>query len=376
MSKPRKPRAIDLDGVHIRPIRPPSKRCAHWYWRAVCYVNGKEETVWTGRADRETAKRIVNAKMANGELFAGKDEPADEPVRTVLDLLEVWLGSLKGKSVPGERTQKNYERAAKKVKKGIGAVLLERLDGDTLDRYRDERLNDGAAPSTVRFDLQVLRSAWRWGHGHGFCRTATLPTVRFPERRAYNDRTPTRGEVAAVLEVMGGWHRLALLLCFTTGARISEIMALRWGDVDTDTGLIRLGRHPGARKSGERVFPLPRAVLAEFGEPGDPDATVLGTPAGLDGGRLRKALRRACKRSEVEPFTPHGLRRLATDELYRKVGDVSAAAAILGHSPEVALRHYRKASLDDVRAAVERADLGSLPRGEVIPIRAHKAAHK
>ena len=368
MSKGRKPRLIKLDEVTIHPVRPPSKRCADWYWRAIRYVAGEQRTVWSGRGPRADVKRIVSALVADG-LPDRKAEAEGEPVRTVLDLLEVWLGSLKGKTVPGERTRKNYERAAKNVKKGIGAVLLERLDADTLDRYRDDRLNDGAAPSTVRFDLQVLRSAWRWGHGHGFCRTATLPTVRLPERRAYNDRTPTRGDVAAVLEALDGWHRLALLLCFTTGARVSEIMALRWRDVDTDTGLIRLGKYEGARKSGERVFPLPLDVLAELCNPGEPEATVLGTPAGLDGGRLRHAMRRACKRAEVQPFTPHGLRRLATDELYRKVGDVSAAAALLGHSPEVALRYYRKANIEDMRSAVERAGLGQLPRGEVVELR-------
>ena len=312
-------------------------------------------------------KRIVSALVADG-LPARKPEPAVEPVSTVHDLLEVWLGSLVGKTVPGARTQANYTRASLNLKRGIGKVLLDRLDADTLDRYAGTRMGDGAAPSTVRFDLQVLRSAWRWGHGHGFCRTATLPTVRLPDRRAYNDRTPTRGEVAQVLDQLDGWHRLALLLCYTTGARVSEIMALRWGDVETSNGLLHLGRHPGARKSGERVFPLPLEVLGELGEPGAPDATVLGIPGELDGGRLRHALTRACERTEVLPFTPHGLRRLATDELYRKVGDVSAAAAILGHSPEVALRYYRKASLEDLRAAVVQAGLGTLPRGEVVAL--------
>jgi integrase len=368
MARLRKPHPIKLDEVTVHPIRPPSKRCPDWYWRALRYIAGEQDTVWAGRGTRADVKRIVSALVADG-LPEREPGAKGEPVRTVLDLLEVWLGSLKGKSVPGERTRKNYERAGKNLKAQIGAVLLERLDADTLDHFRDDRLNGGAAPSTVRFDLQVLRSAWRWGHGHGFTRTATLPTVRLPERRAYNDRTPTRGEVASVLEALEGWHRLALLLCYTTGARISEIMALRWADVDADTGLIRLGRHAGARKSGERVFPLPLEVLAELGEPGEPDATVLGTPAGLDGGRLRHALTRACERAEVAPFSPHGLRRLATDELYRKVGDVSVAAAILGHSPEVALRYYRSSSIDDIRIAVETANLGRLPQGSAIRFR-------
>jgi hypothetical protein len=58
------------------------------------------------------------------------------------------------------------------------------------------------------------------------------------------------------------------------------------------------------------------------------------------------------------------------DALYRAGVDVSVAAAVLGHSPAVALRHYRRASEDDRHEAVRRARLGVVPvLGEVVPLR-------
>jgi integrase len=87
---------------------------------------------------------------------------------------------------------------------------------------------------------------------------------------------------------------------------------------------------------------------------------------------------RASARAGVEPFSPMGLRRLAEDELYRRVGDPSAAARFLGHSPRMAMEHHRRVNAMDLRQAMEAADLGKVPEGKVIELEprigtAHKA---
>ncbi len=365
MSKRSKPRSIDLDSVHVRQIRPPSKRSPDWYWRAVCYVNGKEETVWTGRASREEAKRIVNAKMANGELFTEKG--SQEEITTLKDLLECWLGAQKARVDLAANTYRGYKRAAERLEKAIGAVLITGLHRGSLERYRDQRLREDAAPSTVGLELQVLRSAWRWGQDLGVCPHHRLPSVRLPKQRRYSHRTPTRGDVAKVLEELDGWQRLAVLLLYATGARPGEVTHLRWEDVDFDQGLVHLGRHVGARKTGERTVPLPASILAALEAWGQGKRTGLVLRGEPETARsvLGFYVRQACNRAGIEHWTPMGLRRLAEDELYRRVGDPSAAALFLGHSPEMAMRHYRKATTTDLRQAMEAAELGKVPAGKV-----------
>jgi integrase len=77
----------------------------------------------------------------------------------------------------------------------------------------------------------------------------------------------------------------------------------------------------------------------------------------------------ACQAVGVPEYTGQGLRRLAVDALYdaaheSKV-DVGTVAAIMGHSPATALRHYRTPSRKAKRAAVLAAGLGTVPdRGE------------
>jgi integrase/recombinase XerC len=159
-----------------------------------------------------------------------------------------------------------------------------------------------------------------------------------------------------------GWPRLALLLLYATGARLGEVGALRWEDVDLVAGPVHLHG-----KTGGRTVPLHPQVLAAIEAAPRRGIFVLGIePITIHG--LRYHLDSACYRAKVPRWTPHGLRRLACDTLYRAGVDVGTAAAVLGHSPQVALRYYRRASDADMREAVARARLGVLPAGDVISI--------
>jgi hypothetical protein len=60
----------------------------------------------------------------------------------------------------------------------------------------------------------------------------------------------------------------------------------------------------------------------------------------------------ACEKREIEPFTFHGLRRLMTDTCQRRGVDVGTYAALMGHTAEEALRHYRQPTVDDLRGAL------------------------
>lgn len=44
-------------------------------------------------------------------------------------------------------------------------------------------------------------------------------------------------------------------------------------------------------------------------------------------------------------------------------------AAITGHTSALMLKHYRTVSSDDRRKAIERAGLGQIPAGTVLPLR-------
>ena len=156
-----------------------------------------------------------------------------------------------------------------------------------------------------------------------------------PKRAKY---TPSPAEVRAVirqLEETGPlWSVIALRLLWATGARVGEVAQLTWEGVGADE--IQLP----AKGGGLRPFPRTRGVdraLELAGPPGPPHATVTGTTWNMVRAQLGTRIKAAGGR-----FSPHGVRRAVEDRLAEAGVDLAEYAALLGHSPQVALQHYRR----------------------------------
>ncbi|MCB9796075.1 MAG: tyrosine-type recombinase/integrase [Alphaproteobacteria bacterium] len=347
---PSRPKPAEVGEVRVTAVRGPKD--GRWYWRG--RRKGQRDTVWTGWATRDEAMAEVARLVTRGLPEATPTSRAE--LRTVHDLLAAWLDRQERRPDVKPRTVAHYRLAARHMVAWIGEVPVERLDLLTLERYRDDRLNEGASPRVVNQELKGLRTAWNWASEAGLIPGGTLPRVKAKVRgHRINHHTPTPEDAAAVLAHLDGDRALAVHLLAVTGARISEVVSLRRRDV-----LLRTGRVVLKGKTGPRQFPLPQETLALLAPRADgSEAPLLDLGVkGADG--IRNALARACQNAKVQPFTPHGLRRMVVDRLARSGVDIATAASLTGHSPEVMLRHYRKVSEADRVAAVERAQLGVL----------------
>jgi integrase len=178
--------------------------------------------------------------------------------------------------------------------------------------------------------------------------------------------------LAAVREHEPEHHALILLL-FTTAARISTALALRWEDIDPAQGVIHLRR----RRSGHEVIsgvkrsrtskdlaPLTTELWealgehrARFNETQRQSGLVF--PSITGGHRSRSILKDPfanilAKAGIKTRFTPHGCRRTAS-ALYRKVAGSVVAKAIAGHMTDEMHAHYAVVDAAELRQVGERA---------------------
>ncbi len=355
--KPAIPRPQHVGRVRLCVARGPLPD-GRWYWRAQVRQAGKYREVWTGWADEDGAVREVAAIVARDGLHA----PARGRCETVADLLGYWKGRQRTREDISPRTRADAVHLARWLRQELGDVRCDRLDAATLEAWRDRQIRAGSAPRTVALHLATLGAAWRYGRSVGLV-DGDFPAVRVRIEDRAPRVTPTPGQVAEVIRHLAGWRRVLALLAFSTGARIGELARLRWGDVDLEAGAATL-----TGKTGTRTIPLPQAALDVLEGLPHGAGYVLGVEPRTAAEGLREALRDACDEAEVPRWTPHGCRRAATDALYRSGVDVGTAAAYLGHSPQVALRYYRRASADDLRSAITRARLGVLPEGRVVAL--------
>ena len=374
--KPKTPKPKKLNGWTLGVKRGPDAD-ARWYWRVLRWEDTDEGA--RKRVSRSIGWLTVEEADKAFLEIASKDETPETEVQqqasaTVGHLLKAWLAKVEARQDLATRTQRNYRKGVTRLVELLGDIRLSRLRYGDLEDYRDQRLRGDYSPRTVVQDLKYIRIAWNWARKAGYIddKPMVVPTVKF-DKDAFviNHRTPTAVEVAATLEQLNGWHVEVVQLLWATGARVGEILTVPWDRVDLDDGWLVL-----KGKTGLRDVPLNDEASEVLGVRDEnrvegqsrvfPEVGAVSYEGALSS--LRSAILRACKKAKIEPWTPHGLRRLAVDTMIRSGVEVSAAAAITGHSPEVMLRFYRQVTQADKKAALVKAGLGRVKRqkGQVV----------
>ena len=356
----KRPKPIHADPLTARVARGP-RPDGRWYWRADRAVRGGDrETIWCGWGTVEEIQRRLGASVASGETHRPAPAPRTSSAPTVRDLLEVWCGGQQQRADLSPQSVACYLVAARRlVADELGDVVLTDVRRGAVEGYRDRQLRQRRAPATVRLDLTILGTAWRWAMEEGWTARA-LPRVRVVSRAARLRYTPSREEIGELAAQAQGWQQVALQLLAATGCRVGEVADLLWAQVDLSGARVTVNG-----KTGERIVPLGAGIVATLREWRLQQPGERVWPAVAAGQGLRLALRAGCRALGIAHCTPHGLRRAAVDALYQSGADVGAAAQILGHSAATALRHYRRASSADLVRAVERAGLGEADRGRL-----------
>lgn len=367
-----RPKPIGIGRARARVHRGP-REDGRWYWRADRPDgHGGRLPIWHGWATPKEAERQVIAILAEDPDACAKGTSGIQ-VRTLYDVMDVWIPQREERRDIAERTKKISRGSAERLAAStLARTSVERVNRRAIERLRDELLRS-YSPETVKLDLRILRQAWEDLRDQGLVPDRRVPSVRVLGEPVKDRHTPSRGDVLAVLEVLRTpyegkhrtqrpvWYWRATYLLWATGCRVGEIETLRWDRVDLEQGQIRV-----QGKTGTRTVELHPDTVRELGTWERRDDGKL-WPFSRVGSTLRHALTSAARQAGVHRFGAQGLRRLAVDTLYGAVGP-DVAAAQIGHSPKTALRHYRQVQDRQIREALLRSGLGALPGegGEVI----------
>lgn len=183
-------------------------------------------------------------------------------------------------------------KTADEDKRRYRAYLAEALADKPLSSITPldmERLKSGMtgkdySPQTIRHALGLVRRVYRklidWGVYAG---TSPTDKVAMPRLDAARTRFLTKKEAQALLDALKPrsvvWHDIALM-SLHTGMRLGEVLALRWEDVNLETG----HSHIKDAKTGSRTAFLTKEVMAMLKER-NPQALGLVFPARGDAGK-------------------------------------------------------------------------------------------
>ena len=324
------------------------------FWLKWADALGRTHYRSSGSPDREVAENALRdeLKRKSDGLAASPD-----PRRTLVDDL---LVALKDRyRVEGRRSLERLEDAVEHLLRMIRSVPAAHVKGGDVLRYATLRLEEKAKPATINRELAALRAAYRLGLDHDTI--IAMPRIRLlPENSARQGFADVK-QIAAICRHLSPDLADAVRFMFITGWRSrSEVLPLRWLQVDLPGGFVRL--EPGTTKNSEgRAFPLipelrtllerrqtitrrceraqGRIIAHVFHRYGKPIKS------------LRRAWRTACKHAGRPGLLLHDLRRSAVRNLERAGISRSVAMKLTGHKTEAVYRRYAIVAESDLREA-------------------------
>ena len=238
-----------------------AKAKGKWRWFSI----GVHGSPWTPETARNEAQRILGQIADKKDPAAIRDTEKDNP--TVAKLAEMFLTEyVEAKRRPG--TAKGYRDLIERM--AIPAIGQSRVADLTRTDVAKFHHKHKATPYQANRVLAVLSKMLNWAEQRGYRDEGTNP-CRFVEkyREQKRERFLSENELAVLGEVLADGERTgregpyvvaALRLLIFTGARLGEILSLRWEYVDAERAMLFLPES----KTGQKAIWLSAPALETF----------------------------------------------------------------------------------------------------------------
>ena len=264
-----------------------------------------------------------------------------------------------------------YKRIRKNCLQELMGLKLRALTQERVQRAVNAMTKEGKSPKTVR-------------NAHGLL-TATLAEYRpglvlrttLPQRIRYEAAVPSVEDVRAILAALPGTEvELPVTLAVWLGLRMSEVLGLRWGDVDLKNKVVHIRRakvDEGVKTTktygSQRDLPLPAHIIGLLGEPGNKDAEVVR----MTRRRILTVFHRLCEEAGVQPYRFHDLRHINASVMLAQGIPDKYAMERMGHATNNMLKTVYQHTMD-AQAQAYAAQLDAFFES-LLPDKTHTPVH-
>jgi len=255
-----------------------------------------------------------------------------------------------------EETQRDYIRFVRSFAAFLGRSP-DTATAEDVRRFQVHQAETGVQPPTVNCSVSALR----------FLFTVTLDRPDL-SRCLVLVRQPRKlpavlsvEEVGRLLEAAPGpKHKAALGTAYGAGLRVSEVVALKVGDIDSTRMLIRVEQGKGRKDRNAMLSPQLLALLRQWWREGKRRGVML--PEGwlfpgrnclepLSTRQLNRAVHEAAETAGIKKrVSPHTLRHSFATHLLEQDVDIRVIQVLLGHSKLDTTALYARVATKTIRA--------------------------
>jgi integrase len=322
-------------------------------WVAAVRDRGKRRVVY-GHSRPE-----VLEKMAELRLRIARGDPIPDGRITVGHQLVAWLAGKKGTVTPTSWVR--YEQHVRLHLAPLATLPLHRLATEHVRALIRDMTETGKAPVTVRDTLRILRAALALAVDDGLLVRNVAKGVEPPSLPADRGaRALAAPEVRRLLDASRDDPLGPLwALMVGTGLRMGEALALRWQDVNLDSGLLvvsgSLRNQPRSLRDGKRLVIADPKTAAGHRTVALPGFVALALaahrraaadlPRNVDGlvftradgqpmnqSTVQRAFATACRKAGLPRTRLHDLRHTAATLLLGSGASLDDVKRVMGHS--------------------------------------------
>jgi len=310
---------------------------------------GRHGAPWTPETARAEAKRLLGAIAAGADPAAERSAWKQAP--TVAELATRFLSEhADAKRKP--RTAREYRRQVEKqILPALGEKRVAEVTRQDVAQFHHSRR---ATPIEANRTLALLSVLFNFAERIGERPDSSNPCrhiERFPQRRRERFLSADElGRLGNELAAYRGspYHVATIKLLVFTGARLGEVLGLRWEWIDFERGEARL---PDSKTGAKTLHLPPPALEVLAGLPrveGEPH--VLGARRGTT--FIEAPWRRIRKAAGLDDVRLHDLRHAFASVAASAGMGLPIIGKMLGHTQAQTTQRYAHLASDPVKAAV------------------------
>lgn len=324
--------------------------------REVVKIKGVDPSKIT-RQDALKSLSIRKAQIAEGKFDLA------QTIKPVLfdKLVDVFMEDY---SKPNKRSWKRDRTSCRALLDFFSNKKLTQITPWLVDKYKSKRLQDTSkfnrplSKSTINRELACLKTMLNYAVGEGWLPSNPIAGYKLFKEKLTKLRVVTEDEFIKVYENASDDLKPILVMAYNTGMRRSEILSLKWDNVNLSNGYIIVEE---SKNDESRYIPINKELnkalkSVKYHSSGEYVFSHDEEPVKC----FKTAFYNAVERSGVKKFTFHDLRHTFASNLVMRGVDIITVSELLGHKSLSMTKRYSHPTPEHKRSAVETLVMDSM----------------